>query len=206
MPGEIYRHFKNKLYQIVTVARHSETGEELVIYQALYGDFAVYARPLAMFLGEVDRGKYPDAAQRYRFERVEPAAAGSEPELEKKPESGASGSEERRSEMMGAAAGSAEVRSAESEGGAGKAAETQADGDASGVDPLLMEFLETESFETRYNILVSMRDRITDGMIDTMAVVMDTVIPEGELYQRYDDLKYVIRTRQQYEYANRLRS
>ena len=80
--GNIVRHFKREtlseeerlrnvyLYKIIGFAEYTETGERMVVYQALYGDFGLYVRPYDMFMGKVDRDKYPDIKQEYRFEAV----------------------------------------------------------------------------------------------------------------------------------------
>ena len=83
LPGDIVKHFKREtlseeesatnmyLYKIVGLAEHTETGEKLMVYKAMYDKELMCARPLEMFMGEVDRDKYPDIKQRYRFEKAE---------------------------------------------------------------------------------------------------------------------------------------
>lgn len=67
--GDIYKHFKGNLYEVVLIARDSETLEEKVVYKELNGEKA-YVRSLAMFVSPVDKEKYPDVQQEYRFELV----------------------------------------------------------------------------------------------------------------------------------------
>ncbi len=67
----VYRHFKGEYCIVLDVAEHSETGEKLVIYRALCGENKLYARPYEMFLSKVDKEKYPDVKQEYRFELQE---------------------------------------------------------------------------------------------------------------------------------------
>ena len=69
-PGDIVRHFKGNFCEILCFARDSETQDEVVVYRALYGERGVWVRPKEMFFSPVDRDKYPDAPQAYRFQRV----------------------------------------------------------------------------------------------------------------------------------------
>lgn len=184
-PHEIYKHFKGNLYQITAVAQHTETEELLVVYQALYGDFKTYARPLDMFLSEVDREKYPDATQKYRFELQSDNA-------------------DRLAERDKA---SADKKMAETANNPGGGPTQKADDTAEGgldLDPQVLEFLDADSYEERLNILAGLHYRINDDMITTMAVACDIEVPEGETEERYASLKSCLLTLEKYE-CNRLR-
>lgn len=70
IPGEKYKHFKDKEYQVIAIANHTERKEQLVIYKALYEPFEIYARPYEMFTSLVDKEKYPGVKQTFRMEKI----------------------------------------------------------------------------------------------------------------------------------------
>lgn len=221
-PGQIYRHFKGNLYRVVALAEHSETGETLVIYQALYGECRVYARPLSMFIERIDKDKYPDAATEMRFtlqkELITPVTAEARPEIN---------TEAVRSPMPEELAGETESIPMPEEPGEtegvpmpeeaeetesvptpeepeGSAEESADDEGGFNLDPLVIEFLDADTCEKRLNILSALRDRITDDMINIMAISVGVEIKEGDVERRYDELRSCLLTFGKYE-SNRLR-
>lgn len=221
-PQEIYKHFKGNLYQVTAIATHSETQEQLVIYQALYGDFRIYARPLDMFVSRVDREKYPDVGQEFRFELQGPGAERQRAESEPEPGDCVAGGIGAEPEHVaggigtepGYVAGGIGAEPGYVAGGTGTAAGVEewadaeeasgAESAAEALDPFVMEFLDADSYEQRLNILAGLHHRITDGMITTMAIACDIEIDDGDTEERYEALKTCLQTLERYE-CNRLR-
>lgn len=174
--NEIYRHFKGSLYKIITLAVHSETQEQMVVYQGLYGDFPVYCRPLSMFISEVDHEKYPEVSQKLRFEKIDNLvnADTSVKTVQDAP--------------FSIVKEDVEVEEI-----------TDEDNYAIDIDPLILEFLDAETVLDKKNILAALHHRITDEMINTLAVAMDVVIEEGEVEERYRQLKNCLDMIDRYE-------
>ena len=206
LPGEKYLHFKKKLYQIIAVAKHSETMEPYVVYQALYGDFGVYIRPYDMFVSEVDHEKYPEVTQKYRFQYVEP-------ETMCQKEENVSTSVENIKKTLEKTVSARKIIADFAENAKTVEVPVQkvekltespedditVDDVSEQINPWLLRFLDAETMEEKYQIVCDIKTDITDRLIDDLAVVVDVVIPEGKLSERYDQLKYCIRTRQKYE-------
>ena len=189
--GEIYQHFKGKLYRIVTLATHTETGEQLVIYQALYGEFQVFARPLSMFLEKVDAKKYPDAAGKDRFMRIPMAEAAAVPQpVPAPPENPV---EPRPAAMPSESTVESRPAAASSE----SPVEPQ-------PDPGLLAFLDADSYEEKLEVFAALEGKADLHMLNAIAASLDLELSEGSLEEQYNTLKSCLMTLERYE-CNRLR-
>ena len=210
-PHEIYKHFKGNLYQVVTIAEHSETGEQLVIYQALYGDFKTYARPLVMFTGEVDRQRYPEVTQRFRFELQ---GTDADRQIRETEAAGVEHPVSTQTTVTASQPAAAQATPIVAQNIAAQATATAAqtiiapvspaEDEEPALDPLVLEFLDADSYEEKLNILAGLHHRITNEMITTMAISCDIEVNDGEPDERYEDLKNCLLTMEKFE-CNRLR-
>lgn len=242
--GELYEDDAHRVYQVVSVARFVETGDQIVVYQAMFGNFEIYARTLRQFAGEdsqkclftkLERAKgQPDAVEQ---ENVQ-AEAGSRAECagmqgkgSVQTESGAIQTGPGKVEPWPRIQSPAESRralrqnAAEISGGGDfysekrrrqmeereqrremfrKTGRHESAAEELRANPGLIRFLEADTYEQKFQVLNEIQDDMTDRLIDDIAVVLDVVIPEGEIHDRFHQLRNIILMRQKYE-TNRFR-
>lgn len=174
MAGEVYRHFKGKMYKVLGIAVHSETGEAMVIYQAMYGENITYVRPYESFIEKLDNHKYEDVSEEYRFTFI--------------PMNG--------DYHMNTTDNTAGAKDNTPTG-------VQPDDELVEKDPgesPMLKFLDTDDFDEKYEILCNIpKADIDDVLVDNLAVTLDVVIPDGPIEQRFAELKTCVRTRKKYE-------
>lgn len=304
--GELYKDFTNKVYQVVAVAVYAETGEQIVVYQAMSGDYGVYARSLQQFTGEDHRqplfqkierpgsqpgkgntekaqagylsGNTKEAQTGYLSGNTEEIGIGSQSGNAQEVQTGSkpgntggfpagrqlteaqqgnrmhlkTGEESvyrpvrqsgnsRRQEQQPGFVSKIESRPRTQSPAESKRVLRQSVAEASGeeayyyekrrrqmeereqrremfrkserhesateelrANPCLIKFLEADTYEEKFQVLNEIQNDMTDRLIDDIAVVLDVVIPEGALNDRFYQLRNIILTRQKYE-TNRFR-
>jgi len=200
--GAYYRHFKNKLYKVLDIVYHSETKEAMVLYQALYGDFKSYVRPLDMFLSEVDHVKYPEVKAKYRFSRVSLDSEGNVSPIDEDAsdyskavdltrgnleEKGQESSVNKEASFKERQSNIAEVKESESK--------------EDRIASLVEQFLDSKDYADKLDCLLRLRTNINDNLIDLFAESLDIVVDKGDLDTRFKSLKSVLEAHSKYEGA-----
>lgn len=202
---QVYKHFKGSLYQIVAVAIHTETTDKLVVYRSLEHPERVFARPLEMFMSEVNRKKYPDVKAKYRFtllgeEESEESEESQEPEIEETPAI----NEECRE---------CEENKEETVEESDNAVETENDSDDEAIykedgtlvlDPVIEKILDSKEFTDKIEAFELLRGKCDENMLSTIAMSLDIQLSGETLDEKYADILKCLRMHQKYE-TNRLR-
>lgn len=169
---------EGKKYRMLTLAKHGETGEDMVVYQALYEPFQTYVRPMKALQEEIDKKKI-------RF-------------LEGVSQKEQTNSEEDAVKNAGTQAGE-NIEREDSAPQGESAAQDKNKGSEEEIHPEFRRFLDAESNNERIEILRGMRDIVDNTMINSMAVMLDVEIKDGPIEERYEELLECALLKRRYE-------
>ena len=187
--GELYQHFKGNLYQIIAIARHTETYEQMVIYQALYGDYGMYARPLSMFLSVVDHEKYPEVTTKYRFTKISRAELKKETQVEHYAPI-QSKELNQKSSLQSTFHQIKENMASNNQNIKVLSSTIKEDNSKNGqVNEDLMEFLDAADNTDKLEVLNKLRSRMNERLLGDIEASLDMAVGQGTFEER---IEYVI--------------
>lgn len=227
VPGMFYRHFKGNIYQVRELAKHFETGEDMVVYQGMYSPFQVWVRPLSMFLDRVDHEKYPECRQQYRFEEVVFQNTLRQDVMQERGKDGrtdsVSGQQMEEASVRKMVQNNSELKE-QKQIQKVEAAVTISDQELREIlindqgEKLLtgkmadeeiarrgfLALLDAETYREKRQILVGLREYINELYLNNLAAALDIVLEEGSSQEHYDTLLHCLETYEKYE-GGRLR-
>lgn len=207
--GQIYKHFKGNLYKVLAVAVHTESEEKLVVYQSVDNPDRVFARPLEMFMSDIDRFRYPLIRAKYRFTLV------SEPEEETdellKTKAAESETPQPSEDTLAASIPSSEQEE-ETEPSKTEVTEEQSDDDSAVykdngelvIDPYVEGVLDEKEFSKKIEFFEMLRGKCTEDMLTTIAISLDIQLQEGSIEDKYSQILRTLKMHEKYE-TSRLR-
>ncbi len=194
--GQIYKHFKGNLYKVLAVAVHTESEEKLVVYQSVDNPDRVFARPLEMFMSDIDRFRYPLIRAKYRFTLV------SEPEEETNGEE--TKEEETKEETLNEDTRGEDVKDEETEEQSDDDSAVYKDNGELVIDPYVEGVLDEKEFSKKIEFFEMLRGKCTEDMLTTIAISLDIQLQEGSIEDKYSQILRTLKMHEKYE-TSRLR-
>lgn len=194
--GQIYKHFKGNLYKVLAVAVHTESEEKLVVYQSVDNPDRVFARPLEMFMSDIDRFRYPLIRAKYRFTLV------SEPEEETNGEE--TKEEETKEETLNEDTRGEDVKDEETEEQSDDDSAVYKDNGELVIDPYVEVVLDEKEFSKKIEFFEMLRGKCTEDMLTTIAISLDIQLQEGSIEDKYSQILRTLKMHEKYE-TSRLR-
>lgn len=194
--GQIYKHFKGNLYKVLAVAVHTESEEKLVVYQSVENPDRVFARPLEMFMSDIDRFRYPLIRAKYRFTLV------SEPEEETNGEE--TKEEEIKEETLNEDTKEEDVKDEETEEQSDDDSAVYKDNGELVIDPYVERVLDEKEFSKKIEFFEMLRGKCSEDMLTTIAISLDIQLQEGSIEDKYSQILRTLKMHEKYE-TSRLR-